>query len=64
MKKRRWVFYEGDFSDIHIGYHLAMANLDTLLKMPRLPNKIFPWLNRAEVMEWKKRAESLYRKLR
>jgi len=34
------------------------------LKMPKLPNKIFPWLTKEEVLEWKKRTENLYKKLR
>lgn len=64
MKKRKYVFYEGPFQPLHIGYHQAMANLDILLKMPKLPNKIFPWLTKKEVLEWKKRTESLYKKLK
>jgi len=51
--------YEGP-----IGYYLAMFNLDRLLKMKKLPNKFFPWLNREEILEIRDRAEILYHKIK
>jgi len=41
-----------------------MANLEILLKMPKLPNKIFPWLTKEEVLKWKKKTKELYKKLK
>ena len=63
MKRRKYQFYEGDFSDPHIGYYHAKRNLKILLSMPKLPNKIFPWLDRKGVKEWINRLESLHRKV-
>ena len=63
MKGRKYHFYEGDFSDPYIGYYHAKRNLEILLSMPKLPNKIFPWLDKRGVMAWLERLESMKRKV-
>jgi len=62
-KVRKYCFYEGDFSDPYIGYYHAKKNIEILLSMPRLPNKIFPWLDRQGVLVWQKRLEGLRKKV-
>ncbi len=62
-KARKYHFYEGDFSNPHIGYWHAKKNLEILLSMPKLPNKIFPWLDKKGVLVWLERLENLHKKV-